>query len=360
MRLLRLVLLACLVLSIVGCASLADRIVHPQPAVEIDASRRDVATVMRLTGTTSESMHTPAGVKLHWYRVPAATFGYHYRYFRNDTSFGFQSGFDGEVPYEPIKPRGTIIYLHGWELNAASMLPWAWTLANKGYKGIALDLRNFGRSGKAPVGFGPREAGDVAALVDELEARDELVRPLYLLGMSYGGSTALFAEPALRGRLAGIVALEPFKNAAAAIRHIVAQTLKGNDGFSGWLTRLWIGWRYDEPEEMDRTLAEIDRRLDLDLAAIDASNVLARSRTCTLLLHGAKDRFIPTSAMQALADVNPRVRYLDLPRENHLTLPMRVGWLAQPIADWMAAVADGRCPALQLPKDPVAENGSTQ
>ena len=91
------------------------------------------------------------------------------------------------------EPRGTVVLLHGWMMHGDSMLPWALRLGEAGYRAIAIDLRNHGRSGEAPSGYGTREAHDVVDVVAALRARGEVVEPVHLLGVSYGAATALFA-----------------------------------------------------------------------------------------------------------------------------------------------------------------------
>ena len=53
------------------------------------------------------------------------------------------------------------------------------------------------------------------------------------------------------------------------------------------------------------------------------------------------------------------MRYIQLPDETHLSLPMRMDWLADPIVAWLDDAAAGRCNALSLPPDPArqAEDG---
>jgi hypothetical protein len=72
-----------------------------------------------------------------------------------------------------------------------------------------------------------------------------------------------------------------------------------------------------------------------------------------VLLHGARDRMIPVAAARRLAGMAPRAHYTELPDEDHLTLPVRIDWLAAPLIDWMDAAGKGECNALSLPPDPV-------
>jgi pimeloyl-ACP methyl ester carboxylesterase len=106
------------------------------------------------------------------------------------------------------------------------------------------------------------------------------------------------------------------------------------------------------PEAIDRAIVEAGERLHLVLADVDARNVLAHSKTCTLLVHGAADSWLPADATRAMAALAPSLHYTVVPAENHLTLPVRVDWLAQPLADWLQARSKGRCDPLTLPADP--------
>src|SRR3546814_16045817 len=100
-----------------------------------------------------------------------------------------------------------LVFLHGWGLDASRMLAWELGLSGLGYRGIMVDLRNHGRSSRAPAGFGARESRDIAALVEQLQVDGRLPPPVYLFGVSYGAATPLFADPLLRDRIAGIVAM---------------------------------------------------------------------------------------------------------------------------------------------------------
>jgi pimeloyl-ACP methyl ester carboxylesterase len=339
-------------LAVSGCASLADRIAEPHSTTLL--AERNTRQFERTLGITHATWRAPQGVTLAYRTIPVGARAMKYDFVRDPHRYAFHFSADmtaaKPVPIPPL--RGTVVYLHGWQVDGSSMLGWALAMADRGYAGIAVDLRNYGGSSRAPAGFGPREATDVVALLDALRARGELHAPVYLFGVSYGAATALFAEPALRGHLAGIVAMEPYANAADAIRTLVPGMLDlPARGITG---RLFTGWarRHYDAAAIERAIAEADQRLGLDLATIDLHAPLAQSRTCTLLLHGARDGFIPIDASRSLAAAAPDVRYTELPLETHMTLPLRVDWLADPLAAWLADAAAGHCDPLVLPPDP--------
>lgn len=331
-----------------GCTSLATRIAEPHSERGLDAAeQRQFEHVMSIA---EMRMRTPDGVEIAYRVVPAATRGMHYALTRTPSRTAFKLNFNEAI--EPLATRGTVVYLHGWEMDASSMLPWALALSERGYRGIALDLRNHGDSSRAPAGFGPREARDVVALFDSLQAQGELQTPVYLFGVSYGAATALFAEPALRARIAGIVAMEPYANAADGIRGIIAGALsKRGSGLRSRLFHAYLRHRYDATD-VDEAIATAGRRLAIDLEKVDVREPLVHSQTCILLLHGARDEFIPVATARALATTTPRISYRELPDENHMTLPARIDWLAQPVTDWLQATTPTHCPQLTLPPDP--------
>ena len=332
-----------------GCASLADRIVDSPAHSQLD--RLASAVDEQALGIARGSWRTPENVTLAYRIVPPGKFGFTSTFNRTASRWTWTFDWHNAAP-TPSPARGTVVYLSGWGESGASMLPWAMRLGEHGYRGLTVDLRSTGDSSRASIGFGPREADDVAALLAHLDDSGQLQHPVYLFGVSYGAATALFAEHALRGRIAGIVAMEPYANAADAIRTMVPGVLaEPTHGAAQRMFASWMQHRYDGAA-VEHAIADLDARLHLDLAAIDLHAPLAKSQTCTLLLHGARDTWIPPAASCSLAAAAPQARYVELPDEAHLTLPLRMDWLADPIADWLGKAGDGECATLVLPSDP--------
>jgi pimeloyl-ACP methyl ester carboxylesterase len=339
-----------------GCTSLGERIAQPHSVelYDVDTLERMESTI----GVEQGRLRTPDGVTLAYRVVAPAARGMAYTMSRGGGSMKFAIRFGEQAA--TVRTAGSVIFLHGWGLDGSSMLPWALALSELGYQGIAVDLRNHGSSSRAPAGFGTREAQDIAALVEHLQAEEQLPPPVYLFGVSYGAATALFAEPLLRDRITGIVAMESYANAGDGVRGFIAGAQADrDDGLRASLMRTYARWRYDAPA-VDRGVREAGRRLGLDLDAVDVRATLATTATCTLLLHGADDRYVPVAPARSLADASPLVRYRELPDENHLSLPLRIDWLARPIAGWMKLVASGGCEPLQLPPDPLTDGGPSQ
>lgn len=158
-----------------ACASLADRIVEPAGPASDHAGQR---AFEHAAGIERRAFVTPDGLRIAYRFVPAAARGFDYRFERTDSGarFSLETGHDPT----PLPVRGTVVLLHGWSMDASTMLPWALALSEHGLQAIAVDLRNHGHSGHAPTGYGLREARDVVALLDALRAQGDLHAPVYL------------------------------------------------------------------------------------------------------------------------------------------------------------------------------------
>jgi pimeloyl-ACP methyl ester carboxylesterase len=85
----------------------------------------------------------------------------------------------------------TVVVAHGWGSNKSAMLDRA-AILHDDYHLLLLDLRNHGQSGEAQTTQGVREAGDLRAMIDWLEAAKGADR-IALFGVSMGGASALAA-----------------------------------------------------------------------------------------------------------------------------------------------------------------------
>lgn len=350
-RLLPPVLACCLGVAGVGWAThgdaLADRLVAPggvSPLMDDDNIAAALATLPNRSGHVA----TAAGIPLFWRAVDPGDYRVRYA-FR-----GLRRGGDGhsrldyalafDVPDAAAPaPRGTVLLLHGWMMDGDSLLPWALALAQAGYRTITVDLRNHGRSGDGPAGYGTRESADVADLVRALRAGGEIRGPLHLFGVSYGAATALFTARALGDEVAAVVALESFDNAGGAIRDMVPHMLSIEpEGLTAQAAARLARWRYGG-RDLDTVIRGANQRLALDLDRVDvgAAARVASAHACVLLAHGRDDAHVPVAHGRALAAAAPRARYLELDGEDHLSLPMRLDRLGAVVEDWFAAAGSG-------------------
>lgn len=336
-----------------GCSStsLSSRLVAPGGASPL-LSQLDSKALLQQLPSSSGSLPGRDGVAIFWRAFEPGDYHFRYHFSRQRDAAGathaaFELNFDPTVAASPrVTPRGTVILLHGWMMDGNSLLPWSLSLAQAGYRTIALDLRNHGHSGAGLAGYGTRESDDVARVVGELRARGEISGPLYLFGVSYGAATALFTADKLGDEVAGVVAVESFANAGRGIRDMVPHMLASSG--PGWEARAvgsFMRWRYGS-QDLDQVIAAADQQLGLDLDKLDVGPVLADTRACVLLVHGDADRHIPVAHGRALAGATPRVHYLEVHGEDHLSLPMRLDALAPVVSQWFAANprAQARCP----------------
>lgn len=324
-----------------GCTAFVVRqIEHPG-----HASSRSADGFLSLAGFQRHIMRTPDGVRIAYWIAPPRAYRIkdEYRMQRKGkrASLSLNVGFAGDPARAPLlSPKGSVLLLHPWGMSGAAMMMWGIHFAAAGYQVVMPDLRSQGGSSDAAVGYGPREAGDIIELVRDLQAKRQLPGPLYVLGVSYGATVALFAAPQLPD-LRGVIALEPYANAAAVIRRAPGSDLFGYRWLARWIT----------PKEVDAAIARASRKLDVDLERIGPGEALARTPSCTLILRGSHDVLISGKALAALSRRSPRVSYVEVPGEGHVTLPMRTAWLAPSLLGWMQALPDagGRCPPFSLP-----------
>ncbi|KRG71565.1 alpha/beta fold hydrolase [Pseudoxanthomonas dokdonensis] len=331
--------LAC-ALAASSCASLADRIVNP-PVSAATLSAADMLELPR------DEIRTVQGNRISYYTVTPGDYAIKNRFSRQADSFELKVNIERLQPARVTATRGTVIYLHGWGTDASSLLPWSVALSESGYRGIVVDLRNHGHSDPAPLGFGLREAQDLAQLIPQWRQQGLIQEPLFLFGHSMGATTALFLADLITAQPpAGVIAFAPYANAGQAVPQFLERTLQ--DRHTPALARWW----YD-PARIQRGLVETQQRLDLQLSSVDVSDAVATTPVCTLILHGAGDLLVPAAESQPLGAANPRVQHISLPLDNHVSAIARMGWLRDPLASWMAAAAqDSDCAALDAGPDP--------
>jgi pimeloyl-ACP methyl ester carboxylesterase len=90
----------------------------------------------------------------------------------------------GAAPTAP-----TVVIAHGWGSNKSNMLDRA-AVVHDTYNVLIFDFRNHGQSGHAATTQGVREADDVRAVLDWLEAAKS-PEQVAVLGVSMGGASAL-------------------------------------------------------------------------------------------------------------------------------------------------------------------------
>ena len=355
MRRVLLLLCACLLLAGFGWPNAGDmlgkRLVAPGGTSPILPTARIEQAVARLPHRQG-FVATSAGVPLFWRAFDPGDYVLDYAYRPDGTTHGrMQFDLDFAIPRAtPMAPRGTVVLLHGWMMDGGSLLPWSLQLAQAGYRTISLDLRNHGRSGTAPSGYGLREARDVADAITALRARGEVVGPLHLLGVSYGAATAIFSARELGAQVDNVIAIESFDNAGGAIRDMVPHMLsKPPENVSQRISHRLLRMQMDDGA-LERAITSASDTLHLRLDRVDVGAALAQVPSCVLLLHGREDQHVPVAHGRALAAAAPRAHYIEVAGEDHISLPMRLDLLAPTVIDWL----DNADPARKFCPSPLA------
>ena len=327
-----------------GCVSLAKQVT--QPHTPDSRARRLVHDIEReRLHLETQSVRARNGNRIAYRLLPAADYHLAYEYSRK--SHSFSAKFDWGEP-TPVNARGSIVFLHGWGEDHSMMMMWSLAMARYGYQGVLPDLRNFGASDRAPVGFGPREAEDIVDLLKALRDRGQLQRPVFLFGASYGATVAINAASQAPELVDGVVAMEPFVDAASAIRGFVRESKSPRSSINGKAFAFYARHAFTDAR-VDKAIAESGTRLGIDLANTGIRAPLRDNRVCTLLLQGGRDEFLKASDVRALQG-SPQVRYAELPNESHLTLPLRIDLLAAPVSSWLQDIAT--CPSFTAPAEP--------
>lgn len=336
-----------------ACSSLETRIAEPRGGSLLGDG--DLEKMEAALGIERSALQLPDGPRLVYRSVEPRAYGARFQFSRSEDEVRFRFNLD-KPPGErvPVTAIGTVVMLHGWGMDGTSMLPWALSLAERGWRAVLVDLRNHGASGRAPASYGPREGQDVAALVTALREAGGIEGPVALFGVSFGAVAALYAGAELGpGNVDAVVAMAPYANAADGIRGMI-EGMKSMPG-DGLRSRVTLGYarmRYDDTR-VNEAIRSAGERLGIDLSAVDVRQAAAAVPACVLLLHGTEDGFFAMEDVQSLADAAPRGQLVPLEGEHHFSAPMRMGWLGPPLADWLqGAAAGGNCPALVLPPPP--------
>lgn len=116
-------------------------------------------------------------------------------------------------------PRGTVVLLHGYGVAGFAMLPWAFLLGQEGWRCVLVDLRGHGKSTGRRVNFGPQEARDIAALLDQLHEEHGVQFPVSVVGHSFGAVLALRLKKT-DPRIDRVVAISPYADLGRAVRNV--------------------------------------------------------------------------------------------------------------------------------------------
>lgn len=194
-----------------------------------------------------------------------------------------------------IKPKATILYLHGNAQNISAHIGNVAWLPSQGYNLFLLDYRGYGLSQGIPQLSGM--FADIEAAADYITRRNDLNRtPLVILGQSLGGALAITAAARLKHKIkiAAVISDSAFSSYRAIARER--------------LDSLWLTWPLQWP---------------LSFAFADGYSpvryVSQLSPIPLLILHGGDDRIVSVEHARRLyhAAAEPKELWL-LPGMGHI------------------------------------------
>jgi pimeloyl-ACP methyl ester carboxylesterase len=240
----------------------------------------------------------------------------------------YQFKFHVEMPAETntwtAAPRGTVILLHGYGLAEFAMVPWAWRLAQEGWRCVLVDLRGHGESTGNKIYYGLKESRDMSQLLDALASRGQLASPVEAIGESYGAALALrwkTTDP----RVVGVVAIAPYavlSNAVVNICHDYARCLPRNLIRSG--------------------LKQLPAMLAVPPDDLNTTTVLARHPVTALFIAGTEDKVTPLAELRSLfEEASQGSELIAIPGATHETVPYRFNDIIPPVLAWLGTNVSG-------------------
>jgi pimeloyl-ACP methyl ester carboxylesterase len=214
-----------------------------------------------------------------------------------------------EEPWSVPVPKGTVILVHGPQMNKTGMGFTAGRLLPLGFSILVLDLRAHGESGGEYTTFGYKEALDVEAAIRWLEARNKGGK-IAVLGYSSGAVAALIAA-SRHPELNAIVADSAFIDTEDVLRReygflkhppprvkvpwahrlrLWIFTTPGFSSLSAGMFRLRAGVRFEPPEASVLQAVSRIRRSDVLYMAADRDPVVPRAVTEKILQATATPR----------------------------------------------------------------------
>lgn len=179
-------------------------------------------------------------------------------------------------------PHAAVLVAHGWSSNASQMLPVASQLHAAGFGVLLYDARGHGASASdGPITI-RTFADDMLAAVDFLQDLPGVDSSrLGVIGHSIGGASAILAT-SVEQRIRAVVSTSAFADPVTLTRNVMRALHIPRGPF------LWLVCRF------------IERWLGTTMDDASPRNRIPELTVPLLLIHGASDRFVPASNMEAL------------------------------------------------------------
>jgi alpha-beta hydrolase superfamily lysophospholipase len=216
-------------------------------------------------------------------------------------------------------PRGTVVLLHGYGDSGLAMLPWAFILAQEGWRAVLVDLRGHGQSTGKQIYFGIQEVPDLRALLDQLQQEHALASPVSVVGHSFGAVLALrwsMTDP----RVQKVVAMAPYADLSRAIMSIT-------DQYARWLPNSFLR----------AGLRKLPEFLHVKPDELNPSSWMEQNQHRTLFVAGGADKIVTSDEVQRLYHLaGEGNELLVIPNAAHEPLPFYLDKLSEPVLRWLS------------------------
>jgi pimeloyl-ACP methyl ester carboxylesterase len=220
-------------------------------------------------------------------------------------------------PPATVPERGTVFLLHGYSIQKETMAPWAFVLAQAGYRVVLLDLRGHGQSTGKTFSCGKYETSDLVQVLDFLDTKGICCGKVGVLGISFGADLAL-QWAARDARVAAVVAIAAYDQPEEAFVRF-AQEMKIPVSI----------------KVLEQALELVASRLDLRWADWSGRTAMEHLSTPVFLIGGGRDTISPPGDLEVLKNAAPAgTRTLLIPEANHFVVGYWFQEIAQPVTSW--------------------------
>jgi pimeloyl-ACP methyl ester carboxylesterase len=232
--------------------------------------------------------------------------------------FRFHATVPGPTNHWTAAPRGTVVLLHGYGIAQFSMLPWAFRLAEDGWRCVLVDLRGHGQSTGRRIFFTVTETNDMNQLLVALARDNELTEPVAAMGESYGGVLALRWKT-VNPQIQSVVAIAPYASLSTAVLNIRREYAKLIPKFM-----------------VKAGLKKLPSVLQIASTEFDTTTVLRRKPVKALFIAGGEDKISPPQEVEKVrALASPGSKFIVVPDATHEALTYYFKELAPAVLSWL-------------------------
>jgi pimeloyl-ACP methyl ester carboxylesterase len=232
--------------------------------------------------------------------------------------FRFHATVPGPTNRWTAAPRGTVFLLHGYGIAQFSMLPWAFLLAQDGWRCVLVDLRGHGESTGKRIYFTVVETNDMNELLGTLARNNELAEPVAAMGESYGAVLALRWKT-VNPRIRAVVAIAPYASLSNAVLNIRRE-------YAELVPKFMV------KEGMKR----LPSVLQIPATELDTTTVLRRKPVKALFIAGGDDKISPPEEVEKVrALASPGSQLIVVPDATHEALTYYFKELAPAVLPWL-------------------------